>query len=106
MSREKGNQDKFATGPDPFSDGFDEGSGSRGGDVEVIHGVYSHTLPLAGATIAEARVDLADRMNIDPEAVAVIDGEEAGNDAVLREGQVLNFVKAFGERGALERVGS
>jgi hypothetical protein len=38
-------------------------------------------------------------MNIDPEAVAVIDGEEADDDTVLHEGQVLNFVAAAGEKG-------
>jgi hypothetical protein len=66
------------------------------GRVEVIHGVYAHSLPLAGLTARRARLELRDRMNIDPEALALVDGAEAGEDTVLREGQVLNFVKPAG----------
>jgi hypothetical protein len=69
------------------------------GRVDVIHGIYAHSLPLAGMTVLQARTDLEERMNIDPEAVAVIDGEEADDDTVLLEGQVLNFVAAAGEKG-------
>ena len=46
-----------------------------------------------------ARAELEERMNIDPEATAVIDGVEANEGTVLREGQVLNFVKPAGEKG-------
>jgi hypothetical protein len=38
-------------------------------------------------------------MNIAPEAVAVVDGVEAGEDAVLRQGQVVNFLTPAGEKG-------
>ena len=38
-------------------------------------------------------------MNIDPTAVATVDGVEADEHTVLNEGQVLNFVKQAGEKG-------
>jgi hypothetical protein len=69
------------------------------GQVSVIHGVYAHDLPLAGMTVQKARKELANKMNIDPTAVAVVDGTEVGNDTRLSEGQVLTFVKPAGEKG-------
>jgi hypothetical protein len=84
-----------ALGQDPFGDGF--AAGER--HVEVIHGVYSHSLPLVGMTVAQARDELTDRMNIDPDAVSVVDGQEVDENTVLQEGQVLNFVKRSGEKG-------
>jgi hypothetical protein len=76
-----------------------DGTTTRSGRVQVIHGVYAHSLPLAGMTVRQARAELEERMNIDPIAVAVVDGAEAGEDAVLREGQVLNFLTPAGEKG-------
>jgi hypothetical protein len=93
-------QEGFVGGPVPFGDGFATATATANSAcVEVIHGVYAHSLPLAGLTVGQARAELEDRMNIDPEAVAVVDGSAAGEDVVLRQGQVLNFVKAAGEKG-------
>ncbi len=72
---------------------------TRSGRVDVIHGVYAHSLPLAGLTVKQARAELEDRMNISPEAVAVIDGKEATEEEVLTEGRVLNFLTPAGEKG-------
>jgi hypothetical protein len=68
-------------------------------NVDVIHGVYAHSLPLAGMSVRQARAELEQRMNIDPEAMAVVNGHEVDGDTVLEEGQVLNFVKHAGEKG-------
>jgi hypothetical protein len=84
-----------ALGQDPFGDGF--GASER--HVEVIHGVYSHSLPLVGMTVAQARDELTERMNIDPDAISVVDGQEVDDNTILQEGQVLNFVKRSGEKG-------
>jgi hypothetical protein len=92
-------QERVATGPAPFSDDFAGARSAASGRVSVIHGVYAHTLPLAGRTVTQARVELEERLNIAPEAVAVIDGVEAAEDVVLREGQVLNFLTPAGEKG-------
>ncbi len=70
-----------------------------GGSVSVVHGVYAHSFPLAGLRVHDARAHLEERMNVAPDATAVVDGVEAGEDTVLAEGQVLTFVKHAGEKG-------
>jgi hypothetical protein len=100
MRTETVRDEALRTGPTAFSD--DDGgvaTATRSGRVDVIHGVYAHSLPLAGKTVAEARLELEDRMNISPEAVAVIDGTETAEDVVLHENQVLNFITPAGEKG-------
>jgi hypothetical protein len=100
MSQENLQRERLANGPEAFADEFaPAATRPRTGRVDVIHGIYAHSLPLAGMTVAEARVELEDRLNIAPEAVAVIDGVEVGEEELLREGQVLNFVSPAGEKG-------
>ena len=99
MTGEQLRRNDFTPGPDAGSDPFAPGDSVGAGRVEVIHGVYAHSLPLSGMTVGQARDELEDRMNIDPEAIAVVDGREAGDDTVLSKGQVLNFVKHSGEKG-------
>jgi len=92
--------ERLAAGPAPFADDFAATAvAPRTGRVAVIHGIYAHTLPLAGMSVAMARLELEDRLNIAPEAVAVIDGNEVGEEELLHEGQVLNFVSPAGEKG-------
>ncbi len=100
MSKERERSREVSTGPDPFSDDFESFHAAEA-SVEVIHGVHSHTLPLVGMTVRQARVELSERMHIDPDALAVVDGEEVSQEAdfVLAGKQILNFVKPAGERG-------
>src|SRR3954470_24265547 len=100
MQTETLRRETLSTGPAPFGDEFAAaGAATATGRVDVIHGVYTHSLPLAGMTVRQARLELEERMNIDPEALAVVDGAEVGEDVVLVEGQVLNFVTPAGEKG-------
>lgn len=101
MTIERQRPETFGTGPDSFSDDFASGTAVAEGSVEVIHGVYAHDLPLAGMTVGQAREELSDRMNIDPEAGAVVDGNHVPEDTVLNEGSTLNFVKLAGEKGGV-----
>src|SRR5262249_49590489 len=100
MTNELLNRERQGAGPAPFSDEFAPAAtkGAKTGRVDVIHGVYAHSLPLAGMTVAQARLELEDRMNVAPEATAVVDGVEVGEHELLREGQVLNFVSPAGEK--------
>jgi hypothetical protein len=91
--------ERLHTGPSHDDFGGGTATATRSGRVEVIHGVYAHSLPLAGMTVRQARTELEERMNIDPEALAVVDGQETTEDSVLREGQVLNFLTPAGEKG-------
>jgi len=102
MRTETMRPERVTTGPALDSDEFASTATAvapRTGRVDVIHGVYAHSLPLAGRTIREARHELEDRMNIAPEAVAVVDGIEVGEEEILNENQVLNFVSPAGEKG-------
>jgi hypothetical protein len=101
MRNELVRPEKVAAGPVPYGDEFATATALRSGRVDVIQGVYAHSLPLAGMSVRLARKELEDRMNIAPEAVAVIDGVEADEEDVLREGQVLNFVTPAGEKGGM-----
>lgn len=98
MSNERMRNDTEERGVALFSETFPD-SGAPAGDVAVIHGVHAHTFPIAGMTVARARGELMDRLNIDPGAVAVVDGRQADESTVLEDGQVLNFVKHAGEKG-------
>ncbi len=98
MALEKVVHEGLYTGP-AGDDCAGTATATRFGRVDVIHGVYAHSLPLAGMTVRQARTELEERMNIDPEAVAVVDGSETLEDTVLREGQVLNFLTPAGEKG-------
>jgi hypothetical protein len=97
MLQERIRDDDF-TGAMP-ADEFFSTAAVPGGNVEVMHGVYAHSLPLAGMTVRQARAELEQRMNIDPDAMAVVDGHESDEDTILAQGQVLNFVKHAGEKG-------
>ena len=101
MNQERARHDGFAGGPEPYSDEF-AATGTATlpeARVEVIHGIYAHSLPLVGMTVGQARDELEERLNIDPDAVAVVDGVEVDETTVLLEGQVLTFVKPAGEKG-------
>jgi hypothetical protein len=101
MRNEQERTEGFSTGPAPFSDPFQSGGGTAvaEGQVRVTHGFYNHHWPLSGMTVGQARYELAERMNIDPTAVATIDGNIVAEDTVLAEGQVLAFIKHAGEKG-------
>jgi hypothetical protein len=100
MPRERFHPDDFTPNPTPYDDSYGGVATAPGGSVSVVHGVYAHTLPLAGMTVGQARTELQERMNIDPTAVATLDGQDADEDTVISEGQVLTFVQPAGEKGA------
>jgi hypothetical protein len=87
-----------AAGPmgDPSLDPTEE----LGGLVTVSHGPYAETLPVGGSTVAEVRRRFRDRLDIDPGAVAVVDGREVGEDHRVRAGELCTFVRRAGEKGA------
>ncbi len=101
MSTETLREERVGVGPAPFSDEFGGRDSVSSKRVQVIHGVYAHSLPLVGMSISEARMELEERMNIHPESVAVIDGLEIEEEeeVLLRENQVLNFLSPAGEKG-------
>lgn len=69
------------------------------GMVTVSSGPYSESLPVADSTVGEIRARLRDRFDLPPDSQAMLDGNEVGDDVVVRASQALTFVRQSGEKG-------
>lgn len=69
------------------------------GAVRVTYGVHTLEAQVGGRTVGDVRAALSQALNISPEAIAVVDGAEAGADHVLKAGEQLEFVRLAGEKG-------
>ena len=68
--------------------------------VQVGTGLYTERLPVAGMTIDDIRETFADRLDIDPGAHPVIDGQLVADGSTrVQPGQKLAFVRNAGEKG-------
>jgi hypothetical protein len=68
--------------------------------VLVQHGIHSGHFPVAGLRIREVRQTLSHLLNIDPRAVAVINGQVVSEDTVIHENtNLLSFVKPSAIKG-------
>ena len=76
--------------------GFFDDSGSAPGMVAVTHGIYRTELPVGEMSIAQVRSRFRDRLDIHPEARALLDGSPADEHTTLRAGQALTFVRPSG----------
>ena len=87
----------------PASGIFDDPSGESGGGMATVsHGTYVEQLPVAQMSVGHVRSRFRDRMDIHPEARALLDGEPVDDDTVVRTGQSLTFVRPAGEKGRPE----
>ena len=77
---------------------FDE-AGACPLPVTVSSGPYAESLPVGNLTIGEIRRRFHDRFDIDPSSQAVLDGQDVGDDVVVRPGQALLFTRRAGEKG-------
>lgn len=66
----------------------------------VACGPYAEQLPVGRMTVGEVRARFRSRFDIDPRAVAVLDGRDADEQTVIRAGQVLTFIQRSGEKGS------
>jgi hypothetical protein len=83
-------------GSDPWDDTAEAGTGT----AVVGSGIYSERLPVAGMSVEAIRQRFADRLDIDPRATAVLDGEAVQDEHTpVRTGQTLIFVRWAGEKG-------
>lgn len=67
--------------------------------VLVSSGLHVEQFPVAGMSVAQIRRRLADRLDIDPESQAVVDGHFVSDETVVTAGQVLSFMRHAGEKG-------
>ncbi len=84
--------------PDSLSDVW---SGPAAAEpVLVTSGLYADQLPVAGRAVADIRRTVSDRLDIDPEAMAVLNGRRVRDEATtVRAGETLTFVRYGGEKG-------
>ena len=93
--------------PGPASGIFDDPFGdAAGGMATVSHGTYVEQLPVAQMTVGHVRSRFRDRMDIHPDAHALLDGDPVDEDTVVRTGQTLTFVRPAGEKGRPETCGN
>ena len=70
------------------------------GQVKVSYGVHSLEAAIAGKAVGEVRQALKEPLNIDPRALALVNGRDAAASYVLKEGDQLEFVRLAGEKGS------
>jgi hypothetical protein len=72
--------------------------------VNVSSGPYSEELPVAGTTVGEVRRRFSDRLDIDPNAVSIVNGKPQDENYLLGAGESLMFVRHAGEKGGCNEV--
>lgn len=72
---------------------------ARTGQVKISYGVHSLEAAIAGQSVGEVRQALKEPLNIDPRALALVNGRDAPASYVLKEGDQLEFVRLAGEKG-------
>jgi hypothetical protein len=75
----------------------------RGGQVQVSYGVHSLEAAIAGKSVGEVRQALKEPLNIDPRALALVNGRDVAASHILKAGDQLEFVRLAGEKGGLGR---
>src|SRR5262249_2855485 len=91
-------REALGPGPGGLDDLFSAGAGNAA-MATVTHGPYSEQLPVGNLTVGEIRARYRDRFDIDPQSLAILDGNEVRDDTVVRAGQMLMFVRRAGEKG-------
>jgi hypothetical protein len=82
----------------PGSGLFDD-PGAAPGTATVTHGPYAEVLPIAEMTVSQVRSRFRDRLDIHPEARAMLDGNPVDDTTTVRAGQTLMFIRQAGEKG-------
>src|SRR4051794_25474296 len=67
--------------------------------IRCVQGANEQNLPIGGRTVAWARRNLADALNIDPEAISLVNGVPVDEYQVLEVGDVLEFLRTSGRKG-------
>jgi hypothetical protein len=73
---------------------------ARQGLVKISYGVHHLEVGIAGKSVGEVRQALREPLNIDPRALALVNGREAPASYLLKENDQLEFVRLAGEKGS------
>lgn len=66
----------------------------------VFNGVNKNVLNLAGKTATQAALICSELMNVDDESIMKVNGTEVTGDYVIQDGDMVEFVKEAGTKGA------
>jgi hypothetical protein len=80
-------------------------SPARSGQVKISYGVHNLEAAIAGKSVSEVRQSLKEPLNIDPRALALVNGRDVAASYILKQGDQLEFVRLAGEKGG-DRVRS
>jgi hypothetical protein len=72
---------------------------ARSAMVKVSYGVHNLEAAIAGKSVSEVRQSLKEPLNIDPRALALVNGRDVAASYVLKQGDQLEFVRLAGEKG-------
>lgn len=70
--------------------------------VRVANGVNTLSAELSGRTVGQIRAMLSQALNIDPMAKTYVNGEEAGSEYGVDDGDRVEFIKAAGSKGLMD----
>jgi hypothetical protein len=88
------------TAPTPTLTDGDSPPQSDYRNVLVSHGIHRGRFPIGGMQVRDARSALQNLINIDPSAVAVINGQPVDEETVIPENvTLLSFVKPSSLKG-------
>jgi hypothetical protein len=74
-------------------------SPARSGMVKISYGVHNLEAAIAGKSVSEVRQSLKEPLNIDPRALALVNGRDVAASYILNQGDQLEFVRLAGEKG-------
>ncbi len=69
--------------------------------VEVIYGPLGESLNVAGLSVAQVHLMLRADFGMAPVVEALVNGEESNGDRTLQAGDVVEFSRPTGEKGAV-----
>ncbi len=69
------------------------------GQVKISYGIHNLEAAIAGKSVSEVRQALKEPLNIDPRALALVNGRDVAASYILQDGDQLEFVRLAGEKG-------
>ena len=100
LNRNRLTQDSQASTLPEAQPGNPPAAGDDSRNVLVSHGIHTGHFPVGGMTVRDARNVLRRLINIEDEAVAVINGAPVEEDTIIEQDvSMLSFVKPASIRG-------
>ena len=70
---------------------------------KLIYGATFLQLNVAGYTVEQIAIANAEHLNLDPRAVAYVNGVKVASDHIVQSGQLIEWIRERGSKGALSK---